>query len=246
MSVNLQDSNVMLAAVQPVRRSRRSGEARRIDDLFDDSWDFADLLTSEMLEDDELPEFLRGLPALHQKLSLDPAVYMQQLYGDEYNPITGRVNHAAFLAHTQEKTAQLATEIRQALHSAEIDEASPVTLSVDALGQVLAANDHPDAEKITAMLGENWDLAQEYRDVAQAHHWAALTEIGTSYVNEWYSTDDMDQREDISDRYREIFDDLASCSSRMVFKAGNLDSASVNAALKAMETIPAAPATAAE
>lgn len=230
----------MLASVRPASRSKRSGSARRVRRVDPNAMSFASLLDQddEEITEDDLPEVLRGLPSLNRKLPLDPAVYMQQLYGREFDPSTGRVNHAVFLERTQEKTMTFAQMFAQALTEAGLDETEAVVLFVNELGQV-EARDHPQAKAITGLFAADRDLSQSYRDVAEAHHWAALTEMGAAYVEAWYgaSEEDYEAREEISDAFRDVFDQLADCASQMTYQAGNLDSASVSTALAAIERL---------
>jgi hypothetical protein len=228
----------MLTSVRPASRSKRSGAARRVRRVNPDAMSFASLLDQddEELTEDDLPEVLRGLPSLNRKLPLDPAVYMQQLYGREFDPNTGRVNHAVFLERTQEKTVAFAQMFGQALGEAGLEENEPVVLLVNELGQV-EAREHPQAKAITGLFAADRDLSQSFRDLAEAHHWAALTEMGSAYVEAWYSTEDYDARDDISDAFREVFDQLADCASQMTYQAGNLDSASVSTALAAIDRL---------
>jgi hypothetical protein len=238
MSVKFQDSNVMLASVRPTSRSKRIGRARRGERANPSALAFSSLLPQDEIEDsdDDLPELLRGLPSLTRGTPLDPSVYMQQLYGREFDPATGRVNHAIFLERTQEKTLGFVQMFGQALTEASLDQEPAIALLVNELGQV-EAREHPQSTAITGLFAIDRDLSQTYREVAEAHHWAALTEIGAAYVEAWYGTEDFDQREDISESFRKIFDHIAESASQTTYQAGSLDSASVTAALTALETL---------
>ncbi len=238
MSVKFQDSNVMLASVRPASRSKRPGSTRRAGRTDPAALKFASLLPQDEIEevDDDLPEMLRGLPSLTRKMPLDPSVYMQQLYGSEFDPATGRVNHAIFLERTQEKAQGFVQMMGEALSDAKLDLEPAVVLIVNELGQV-EAREHPQSTAITGLFAIDRDLSQSYREVAEAHHWAALTEIGTAYVEAWYGTEDFDQRDEISERFHQIFDDIADCASRMTYQVGSLESASVSAALTALDAL---------
>lgn len=236
MSIDFQNSNAMVSAVRPASRSKKASRTSRVSK--DSDWDFAALLAGQDVQDDNIPEVLRGVPGLGRNLPLDPAVFMQQLYGREFDPSTGRVNHGLFLQQTQDKTTQLATDLQASLTELGLTDTAPLLLAVDEGGTVVVADDTvPTAEQVNALFAENFDLSQGYRDIAQAHHWAALTEIGSAYVEAWYGTEDYDVRDDITDQFREIFDRLAEVSSHMTFENGGFESASVSQALQALDAL---------
>ncbi|SIS46777.1 hypothetical protein [Insolitispirillum peregrinum] len=238
MSLDFQNSNAMVSAVRPAARARRTSKTSRVRSRDQEDWDFAGLLAGQTVEEEAIPEVLRGVPGLGLNLPLDPSVFMQQLYGREFDPLTGRVNHGVFLQQTQDKTAQLASDLQQALTGLGADPETPVPLMVDELGNVVVDDDStPHAEQINALFADNFDLSQSYRDVSQAHHWAALTEIGSAYVEAWYGTEDFDIRDDITDQFRDIFDSLAETASHMSYGNGALDSKSVSMALQSLEAL---------
>lgn len=240
MSLDFQNSNAMVCAVRPTTRTRKTSRTSKVRSVDHRDWDFAGLLAEQSIEEDETPEILQGVPGLGLNLPLDPSVFMQQLYGREFDPLTGRVNHGVFLQQTQDKTAQLAHDLQQALISLGADPAHPVPLMVDELGNVVVeerSDSPPEVEQINTLFADSFDLSQSYRDVSQAHHWAALTEIGSAYVEAWYGTDDFDVRDDITKQFRDIFDALAATASHMAYSKGALDSSSVSIALKSLESI---------
>lgn len=240
MSIDFQNSNAMVSAVRPASRSKKAARTSR--SRRDSDWDFAALLAGQEVQEADVPEVLRGVPGLGRNLPLDPALFMQQLYGREFDPLTGRVNHGLFLQQTQEKTTRLATDLQASLTEQGLDLASALPLVVDDGGTVMVEDDSlPNAEQINTLFAENFDLAQGYRNVAQAHHWAALTEIGSAYVEAWYSTDDYDIRDDITDQFRAIFDGLAAVSSHMTFENGGFESLSISQALQALDSLAGPP-----
>lgn len=241
MSIDFQNSNAMVSAVRPASRSKKASKTRSRNHSED--WDFAGLLAGQEVDEDSIPEVLKGVPGLGLNLPLDPSVFMQQLYGREFDPATGRVNHGVFLQQTQDKTASLSETLAQLFSEHDIDQSHAMSIEVSELGVVeVSADSHPDADTVTQMFAEDFDLSQAYRDVSQAHHWAALTEIGGAYVEAWYATDDFDQRDDITDLFRDIFDSLAETASHMTYTDGTLNSTSVAVALKALDELSPPPA----
>lgn len=230
MSLDFRDSNAVIAAVRPLERTavtRKVTSSKR---------KFSTYLTPEAavveVEEEEIPttdEILR------RKMSLDPAIYMQDLYGEAYNPITGQVNHNDFLEKTQQKTEELSISIKEQLDTAGVQSDEPVMLTVDEGGKVIAAEENEDADVIETVFQENPDLAQDFRQVAQAQHWAALNETASTYVNTLYGTDNSQHRTAISAHFRQVFEQVSQTPATMSLSVTGLNSLSVEVAIKALE-----------
>ncbi|HYD29401.1 MAG TPA: hypothetical protein VEB64_00875 [Azospirillaceae bacterium] len=147
---------------------------------------------------------------------------LRAIWGEGYDPATGRVDMRRFADWLQNATDRFGAELVTQLCRAGADTAKTILLDVNFTGGVAVASAHPHKAAIESLFWDDETLAITYRKLTSAHHLLASSRLGQRYTTAWNDCRDNAERDAVWRHYISMFEKLGKLSGQMALKRGTM------------------------
>ncbi|MBY0429932.1 MAG: hypothetical protein K2Q10_01940, partial [Rhodospirillales bacterium] len=113
-----------------------------------------------------------------------PAGLMQHVFGEGYDPVTGRVDMERFSEWVRDETQRFSQVFSERLTVLGADPALPVAMALEPDGMITIQDDHPQHGSISGLFATDPHLCEEYARVAHAHYNLALQTVSMRYIED--------------------------------------------------------------
>lgn len=150
---------------------------------------------------------------------------LRAIWGEGFDPATGRVDMKRFANWLQGATDRFGTELLTHLCRAGVDTTRPIHFDVSFTGSVVVACAHPHKATIERLFWDDETLAITYRKLTSAHHLLASSKLGQRYTAAWNDCTDEAERDPVWRHYIAMFEKLGKLAGQMTLHRGELASA---------------------